>query len=352
MNWFLLALLFGYTLSVKARSLSDSVYLEPFDKSAGGSVITRASREGILFGNPALLGLGSAWIRWTGIQSNFLLTGDLSEIRSALNSSSDISNDPAGATDTLSAIDGGFGSQFSLSFLNKNFGAAVFSDIGSYLRYSSFGDGGLPGIRVIADGIGGMVLSGAVSPLRWLHLGVSQKLLYGSYRDVFVTPVNITAASEELRGISSLGQSSATDIGMLVYLKGFTVDYSLGLVASNLSPVVFSSSSYPTLPSLKNIGLGLTIHDAINALHLSIDYNDIEGRSEEPLSSRIHAGARVLIWQTFGLAVGLMHNKVSYGIKFDVLFLKFGASYYHRKIRVGANGYLRPEICVTLSTGL
>ena len=40
------------------RNMSDPVYIEPFDRAAGGTVLTRATRDGVLYGNPRTSGLG------------------------------------------------------------------------------------------------------------------------------------------------------------------------------------------------------------------------------------------------------------------------------------------------------
>lgn len=51
-----------------ARKTNQAVYREPFDLAAGGTSLTRASAQGILFANPALLPLGAAYIRLLGSQ--------------------------------------------------------------------------------------------------------------------------------------------------------------------------------------------------------------------------------------------------------------------------------------------
>src|SRR6476620_10310012 len=71
--------LLGITAPVMAKSSNELLYTEPFDLAAGGTTLTRASQEGIVFANPALLPLGGACIRWLGFQAGFMLDRDLAQ---------------------------------------------------------------------------------------------------------------------------------------------------------------------------------------------------------------------------------------------------------------------------------
>ncbi|SMF70083.1 hypothetical protein [Pseudobacteriovorax antillogorgiicola] len=356
--------IFSIVIATEAwsRNLADPVYIEPFDRGAGGTVLTRASREGILFGNPALLGLGKSWLRWGGLQTTIKPSGDIDKIQSALNS--DVASSGTGTTNLqdeggtqvdisqLEALDLGIGTELTISILNQNGGGGIFVDGGAYLRYDSFGDTGIPGARIAVDAIGGAALSGAFSPLRWLHLGATQKFLYGVEKNLFITPFNAEDAIAEAQDVSSYGQGTGTDVGALIYLKDFTVDYSLGLTVKNLTPVKFTDNRYPTLPQTKNIGLGVTLHTEGNAIHFSGELHDVDGNSGESLARRLHLGVRFLLWQTLGVSAGVYHNKPSYGLKLDLLLIKIGLSSYYRVVGFGSNSFERPEYTITFSVGI
>lgn len=352
----LIGLVFSNSFHLEARNLSDPIYLEPFDRGAGGTVLTRASREGVLLGNPALLGLGSAWLRWVGMQTTIKLAADKDKVQTvidAINSGtgSDTNSESAIDTNLLSNVDLGPGAELSVSFLNKHAGGALIGDAGLYAKYDEFGDTGIPGARLVVDAVGGMAASAAFSPVRWLHLGATQKYLYGIEKNVVLTPVNGNEGLAEAQDISGLGEGQGTDIGMLLFFQDFTIDYLIGLTVKNLTPVKFSNEAYPTLPQTKNLGLGLTFHSGSNAVHFSAELHDIESKTGESLSRRLRFGSRLTLWQRLGLAVGIYNDKPSYGLKLDLLFLKIGLSFYSRIVGFGNNSFSRDEGTITFSVG-
>ena len=343
------------------RNMSDPVYIEPFDRAAGGTVLTRATRDGILYGNPALLGLGKSWIRWAGFQTTPKITGDRENIQNLNDAvNGDNQTDDAGGEggsegidlDLLSVIDVGTGFEFNLAFMNRNGGGGVFADAGLYADYSDFGNTGIPGAKIVTDVLGGAAISGAYAVTRWLHLGATQKMLYGSSKELVLTPLNFEQVSEEVQDGTSLGTGMGTDFGALLYFQDYTIDYALGLTAQNLVPVEFSDGAYPTLPQMYNLGLGIAFHTASNVIHLSAELNDLQATSAEPQRRRLHVGARLLIWERFGLAVGLYNDKPSFGIKADLTILAIGLSYYNKVIGFNENSFERDEITFTISAGI
>src|SRR5262245_37670234 len=55
-----------------ARKTNEPIYEDPFDIGSGGASLTRASKEGMIFSNPALLPLGSKTFRWLGFTLSLL----------------------------------------------------------------------------------------------------------------------------------------------------------------------------------------------------------------------------------------------------------------------------------------
>ncbi len=346
-NLIIFILLISHT--VFGRNQSEPVYVEPFDRGAGGTVLTRASREGILMGNPALLNLGRAWVRWAGLQFTLKVKGNTEKIKQGMETAQS-SEDELNA-DVLEAIDFGFGPELTIAILNQNGGGTVFLDSNVYFRYDAFGNTGIPGARASLEALGGVAIAGAISPVRWLTLGVTQKNLYGLQKDITVTPVNSADALAELQNTSGYGTASGTDLGALLFIQGFVVDFSLGLTMSNLSPVKFSDEAYPTLVPMKNLGLGLAIHAGSSVIDLSAELHDVEAKSGENLTRRLHLGARFLIWKSLGTAVGYTNNGLSYGLILDLIILKLTLSYSKRVVGFGESSIVRPEATITTSLG-
>ena len=46
-------------------------YVHPFDLAGGGSIMTRATRDGILFANPAELPVAGIGFRWFGVKPDY-----------------------------------------------------------------------------------------------------------------------------------------------------------------------------------------------------------------------------------------------------------------------------------------
>ena len=218
-------------------------------------------------------------------------------------------------------------------------------------RYDSFGNAGIPGARASLDGLGGLVISGTFNPVRWFSIGMTQKSLYGIYKDVTLTPTNSTAAIEELQSIDGYGTASATDIGTLFFFQGFLMDFSLALTMKNLSPAKFTNDAYPTLPTMKNVSLGFAIHTGSNVVDLSVELHDIEAKSEESLARRLHLGARFLVWQKLGMSLGYANGGPSAGLALDLIILKMSLGYSQRVIGFGETSFVRPELTITTTIG-
>ena len=81
---FILIFIFLMDQQLAGRSLSAPLHVEAFDRGAGSTVMTRASREGMIYGNPALLTLGGSWVRWFGLQATLKARGNTPQTAGSL----------------------------------------------------------------------------------------------------------------------------------------------------------------------------------------------------------------------------------------------------------------------------
>lgn len=347
--------IFAELSPVLAKKSSELLYTEPFDLAAGGSVLTRASQEGVLFGNPALLPLGGAYIRWIGLETNFMLDRDLAEKgQSAFNSPVD--TEDSSFVDQLFGNSIHLGQSASLSVVNKNFAISIFDRLELDVEGSRYDNGGLPQINFSGEAYAGAMASTAFQPLDWLSLGLTTKYLYMGEPDIQI-PVtdterlkNMMDNPEDLKKEISYGKGIGTDIGSLFLWQNRHVDLSLGVKIEDIGGTKLSNGQ-KDLPQTSNIGIGLAIHGTTNVLHLSLDYRDVTNEYEEKTFKKIYAGARLMLFQRIGLAVGLYQGIPTCGIRLDAWFIKFGITAYGRELGTYPGDKQRNLVSVYTSLG-
>lgn len=351
----LLALLSAENSPLFAKNSSELVYTEPFDLAAGGTTLTRASQEGIVFANPALLPLGAATIRWIGLETAFILDRQLAEqgtgsIKSAADTSS------PDFIDTLFSRSLHFGQSLSLSALNKNFAVTVFDRLEVDIEGSRYDNGGLPQINFGAEAYAGAMATAAVQPIRWFSLGVTAKYLYMGEPDIQIPITDearirtLTEDPSALRDELKYGKGTGADLGALFLWQTNYVDFSLGLKVEDVGGTKFTNDQ-ETLPQMNNVGLGLAFHGSTSVLHLSADYRDVSNAYNEKKFKKIYLGARLMLWQTFGLAAGLYQGIPTFGVRFDAFFIKFGATAYGRELGTYPGDKQRNVVTIYTSFG-
>ena len=311
---------------LQARKTNQAVYEEPFDLAAGGASLTRASQEGILHANPALLPLGGAWLRWVGFELGLL--GGSGGGSGSLVPEIDASN----PLDVKAHV----GQSFSLSFLNKNFGISVFDRVEIDLEGQKYGDGGLPAVELEVEAYAGGVVSFATRPLRWLSLGVTTKYLYAG-EPVLQIPIadteridRLSSDPNALQDLISFGQGVGLDVGTLVFLQGKTFDFSFATKVDDVGDTKLEGRS--PFKQTVSAGLGFALHGSTEVLHLSLDYRDILNVHDERLFKKVYAGARVMLRQMIGLAAGYYQGIPTVGIRLDLVLLKAGLTIYGREL--------------------
>ncbi|RZA15127.1 MAG: hypothetical protein EOP10_26875 [Proteobacteria bacterium] len=321
---------------VFAKNSSELIYAEPFDLAAGGSVLTRASQEGVLFGNPALLPLGGAYIRWIGLETNFILDRDLAE-QGQKAFQSPVNTDNSAYIDKLFNQSIHLGQSASLSVVSKNFAISLYDRLELDVEGSRYDNGGLPTINFGGEAYAGAMVSSAIQPLDWFSIGMTTKYLYMGEPDIKIPITDTTRLEQLLDDPSSLkdevqyGKGIGTDIGTLFLWQNRFVDLSLGVKVEDMGGTKLSNNQ-ESLPQTTHVGVGLAFHGMTNVLHLSLDYRDVTNEYQEKKFKKIYAGARLMLFQHVGLAVGLYQGIPTCGVRLDAFFIKLGITAYGREL--------------------
>lgn len=318
---------------------NQAVYEEPFDLAAGGSSLTRASREGVLFANPAIMPYGEKFFRWLGMQTSVIAA------RESVSFAKSLAGGGQGDAQGEEIIDKvlvektplHFGMTNALSFISNNFGVGAFARLEPDIYGEQFGVGGTPAIHVTAEAYSGAVASLAYRPLSWLSLGVTGKYLYVAEPDIELALSDQARIQElannpqSLQEAASFGSGFGTDVGLLVFLQGYSVDWRFALKVDDLGDTNFTGSQKPFLQAV-HTGAAVTFHGAQNALHLSLDYRDALNAYEEKTFKKIYAGAKLMLFEHLGLAAGLYQGIPTVGVRLEAFFLKLGATAYGREM--------------------
>lgn len=350
--FYLLGILSLNPFLLQAKNSNELLYTEPFDLAAGGTTLTRASQEGIVFGNPALLPLGGAWIRWLGLQTSFMLDRDLAEEAQ----SGKLTAGDQGVLDQLFSRSLHLGQTATLSFLNQNLAISVFDRVEIDVEGDRFGDYGMPSLVFEVEAYAGGLLSYAMRPVRWFSLGLTAKQLYVSEPRIFI-PVTDTARVQSLlsdtgalRDELSFNQGLGFDAGLLFLAQGKTIDYSLGFKIEDLGSTQFSGEQ-ESFPQAFHLGLGLALHGSREVLHLSLEYRDILNAYDEKTFKKVYAGARFMLRSMVGIAAGLYQGIPSIGLRVDLLLFKLGVTAYGRELGDFPGDRQRNMVQIYLSTG-
>ncbi|MFW7380489.1 MAG: hypothetical protein ACOH5I_16875 [Oligoflexus sp.] len=311
-----------------ARKTNGPLYQEAFDLAAGGASLTRASQEGIIYSNPALLPLGSAWVRWFGTQFGVMadqqLTQDL------------LGGDTGGSEEDFLNRSAHVGQSLALSFLNQNFAISVFDRVELDISSDKFADGGLPALNVKAEAYAGGVVSVASRPMPWLSLGVTGKYIIAAEPEILIPLADQEELSSVMQNPSQLkeqlqyGQGIGIDVGSLFFFQGRNLDYSFALKVDDLANTSLAGRDpfYQTVSA----GFGMAFHGKTEVLHLALDYRDILDVYEERPFKKLYIGARLLVRQMFGLAAGFHQGIPTAGVKLDLIFFKIGLTAYGREL--------------------
>lgn len=322
---------------------SAPVYEDPFDVGCGGASLTRASQAGMIFSNPALMAHGPGFHRWAGNEANLIVGKDSVDFaRSMRNGGTKAESTQSSQVDFINKVlktPVHVGLLNNFSYINQAFGFSVFNRGEFDISAKKFGETGLPMIRFRAESYQGFGLSGATLAFsRKLSLGVTGKYLYAGEPDLTID-VSDQAAIKNLQttsGIRSLvGMNTGTgfDAGLLLFLQGLSTDYRLALKVDDAGGTTLNGDG--ALKELKqtfSLGLGYTLHDASNALHLSMDYRDVQNAYQEELFKRVRMGAKLIFSKFLAVGAGYYDGWPSYAVELDTWVVRLTGAYYTREL--------------------
>ena len=359
-----------------ARKTNQPVYEDPYDIAAGGASLTKASKEGMLFANPALLPQGGKFHRWAGATFTLLTNKEsVDTARTILNNARSGKKSSSGQTDEeKKAAEQKQSSEFvdkvfkdpvrlgwgvAISWLTNNFGLGIISRFEPDIRAKKFGASGLPEVQFRAESYHGAALgTGIKTPFRWLLLGVTAKYLYVAEPDVSVEVTDSTAIAQFqnpnfVQNLTSHNKGVGFDAGSLLFFQGSWVDFSLAGKVDDVGNTKLSgpSDTPKELKQVSSVGAGLTLHTGADALHFSADYRDLGNAYGDPMFKRVYAGTKLMLRTYLGLATGYYNGSPSYGAEIDLLLLRLAATTYTRELGDHPGVDPRHIYMVSLSTG-
>jgi hypothetical protein len=361
-------------------------YQDPFDMAAGSASLTRASRDGRLYSNPALLPVGGGFHRWIGFRLSAWVNQGACELAAnpcPLSVGSSATESTTESTESGNPLDGftrkpiGAGFSSAFSWITSLYGMSLIlpGTLNIDLNATKIGKSGFYELDAEIDYYAGLQTGFAVrSPLRWLYFGVAPKAIINSNPTVSLKLADVSISDPEalakttneiqqtlLDGlVPKLGVGA--DLGVFMLFQGSHVDYSLALKSDDVGSTALNKVNFDlgslagakkssggtedpaeaTVPSaesgttafkeVRSIGTGLTFHTKGDQIHLSLDYRDLDNVYEEPLFKRVYAGVKLTLRSYVGLAAGIAHGYVTYGAELDFIFLKVNVASFAREM--------------------
>lgn len=389
------------------RKTNQTVYQDPFDLGAGGASLTRASKDGRVHANPALLPYGGKFHFWGGTSLSVLSNKEsIDTARTLFNQARGASSSgeaPAEGEEAPAEGEESAGGQAaelmdqaltnpirvgwgaSLAWVTRLFALSVFSRLEMDLRAREFGETGFPEAHFQAESYHGVLLGTAMqTPFRWLSFGLAGKMVYGSEPDLRVQLTDTESISQMsdpklLQDLSTHKKGIGADVGMLMFFQGQNIDYSFAVKVDDFGDTKFTAatkkvaeqaeedaeteadestdsvSKANALESFKqvvSVGNGLTFHTGSDALHLAIDYRDVTSAYGEKPFKKLYAGAKLLLRTYVGLSAGYYQGYPSYGAEIDLILLRIAGTYYTRELGDSPGVDPRRIYLFTLSAGM
>lgn len=339
-----------------AKKGSGMVYEDPFDLGAGGASLTRASQAGMLIANPALLPYGDGFHRWVGSEATLIVGKDSTDFARSMSGGSE--QDTGELLNTLTRTPVHAGITHSTSYMNKAFGLALFNRFEPDLFARKYGRTGLPEVSFSAESYHGVAISAASLVFsKVVSFGITGKYLYAAEPDLAIE-IN---DEESLKKLTSSGgmQSMMThntgagvDAGLIFFKQGLNLDWKLALKLDDAGGTKLSGGGALTsIPQTTSAGVATTLHTGTDALHLAVDYRDIQGAYREKLFKRVRAGAKIMIRRYVGVGMGVYDGWPSYAAELDLILIRLTAAAYTREMGDSPGVDSRPVYSAGLAMG-
>ncbi len=347
-----------------------------------------ATREGLVFSNPALIPVGGKIIRWAGSKFNLMAPRDsllfaykaksegCSATTGAMNGLLGEKSPCQAKTQDLNAILGkktGFGVSSTLSGILNNFAGTLVLGQGVDINVRRAGDPvtgiGLPQLVLRAESANALAFSAATRvPFSPVSFGVTAK--YMALLDSKITAGTelatdksaLTSQTDNIR--SGIAKGTGIDGGVLWFQQGSWVDFRLGATVQDVGNATLKALGTPCDPTLPtcdtkkpiryqtlNSGVGLTFHNSTDMIHFAIDYRDINNAYQEPMYKRIYSGTKITLRNSLGIALGMHHGYPSYGLELDAFLFKMSFATWQKVYGVDPNGEIRKYFMFSISSG-
>lgn len=340
-RWGLLILSCLVVGSVAFGRSSAPIYEDPFDVAGGGASLTRASQAGLLFSNPALIPYGTGIHRWLGNETSLIVGKDSVDFAKSLSSNSgqDTSASSGEFINTVLETPIHAGVLNCFSYINRFFGFGVFNRGEFDIAAKKYGDTGLPALKFRAESYQGLGVSVASLVFgKMLSAGVTGKFIYAGEPDLTIeltdqeAITNLQSASG-LKSLTAMNAGYGVDAGLIFFRQGSTADYRLAVKIDDFGGTKLSGTGdLKELKQMYHVGLGYTLHNSLDSLHLSADYRDVGSVSDDGLFKRVRMGAKLLLRQHLGLSAGYYDGWPSYGVEIDAWLVRLTAAYYTREM--------------------
>lgn len=329
-----MALLLAHS-SAFAKKTNQAVYEEPFDIASGGASLTRASRDAVMFANPAQMPYGAKFHRWIGMQMTSISSPDSASFAQGL--ANGAAANSSELVDTAFKTPIHFGFINTISYITNNFALGTLARFEPDIRAKERGETGVPEVRFRAEAYGGGVFSYAFRTTPWFSLGVTAKYLYVSEPDLRIdladqSSLETLSDPAKLSDEVGYGRGIGYDLGSLLFLQGHWIDYRLALKVDDLGGTEFSGGAQEPFQQTMSAGMGLTFHNAVDAIHLAVDYRDIQNAYEEHWFKKTYAGMKIVLREYIGFGVGVYNGFISYGMRADLFIMKVGLTSYTREL--------------------
>ena len=160
-------------------------------------------------------------------------------------------------------------------------------------------------------------------------------------------------ASNGGKSLASLQMGKGADIGSIMLFRSNYFDYGLAYKIDDVGSTKFKGDGLPkSYPQSQSAGLGITFHNASDALHLAVDYRDLSNVYDLPLYKRVCAGAKLTIPNWIGLAAGIRDGSPTMGAYVDLWLIKIGAASYTRELGDAPGVRRRKIYSASISTGI
>ncbi len=355
---------------------SEPIYQDPFDIGAGGASLTRASRNGRIFSNPALLPYGGDKVRWVGTARRVMISKDwidyVQEQQGGGAGSEEGSDETAEIINDVMEKPLHIGQQGSaFSYIGVNFGFSTFETFEADIEINEFGETGLPEMQFRAQAYTGnaIAMAARMPGVRWLSGGVTVKYLGLNELDIRLPLTDIAEIESTLEeystkfqdaGAETLNMGVGYDLGLLTFFQGKYTDFTMAAKVDDFGGTALTGKndddgnplfSPSEIKQTTHAGVGATIHGTKSAVHFSLDVRDIEQAYGEEEFKRIRAGMKITLLNLIGVSTGVSHGYPSYGAEIDFLLFRLTGSYYTKEMGDHPNVNPRRIVMITASFG-